>query len=89
MRLNTVAHNTMHQQLTHLHTLILNTMLKLLTNPPTLNLKLILMDNHKLVLTEHSFPEILANQTMTATMANAVPNGDTVELVIIYLNFRS
>ncbi len=39
--------------------------------------------------TEAPFPEMLANHPMIATTANAVLNGDTVELVLISLIFRS
>lgn len=47
------------------------------TNPPMI------------IHTEPLFPEMLAIQTMTATTANAVLNGDTVELVLISLIYRS
>ena len=41
-----------------------------------------LMEIHMIIHTEPPFLEMLANQALTVTMANAVPNGDTVELVI-------
>jgi hypothetical protein len=57
-----------------------NTDLKIINiNPPNTDPRIILMENHMIILTEDSFRAMLANQVLTATMANAVPNGDTVD----------
>lgn len=63
--------------LRHLHIPVLHTLPKLPTHPHTPNLTI--------TPTEHSFLAMLANLVLTVTMANVVPNGDTVESVILSL----